>query len=90
MIAFIGIAIFTVSIIVNLKCVWKQLRFFLNWFDIAKIITEYKEVDFEERDDLALELQAKLRLVLRRLNYPETHREVVIDNIFDFVIQGES
>ena len=49
-----------------------------------------KEVDFEERDDLALELQAKLRLVLRRLNYPETHREVVIDNIFDFVIQGES
>ena len=58
--------------------------------EIVKIITEYKEVDFEERDDLALELQAKLRLVLRRLNYPETHREVVIDNIFDFVIQGES
>ena len=26
--------------------------------EIAKIITEYKEVDFEERDDLAIELQA--------------------------------
>ena len=51
---------------------------------------DFDDFDFEERDDLALELQAKLRLVLRRLNYPETHREVVIDNIFDFVIQGES
>lgn len=56
--------------------------------EIAKIITEYKEVDFEERDDLALELQAKLRLVLRRLNYPVAHREVVIDNIFDVMKKG--
>ncbi len=56
-------------------------------FEIAKIITEYKEVDFEERDDLALELKSKIRVVLRRLNYPENYRESTIYNIFDFVIK---
>lgn len=55
--------------------------------EIAKIITEYKEVDFEERDDLALELKSKIRLVLRRLNYPENYRESTIYNILDFIIK---
>ena len=58
-------------------------------YEIAKTITDYKEVDFEERGDLALEFKAKLRLVLRKLNYPESYRESAIYNIFDFVIQGE-
>ena len=58
-------------------------------YEIAKTITDYKEVDFEERGDLALEFKAKLRLVLRKLNYPESYRESAIYNIFDFVIQGK-
>ncbi len=58
-------------------------------YEIAKILTDYKEVDFEERDDLALEFKAKLRIVLRKLEYPESNRESVIYKILDFLVKRE-
>ncbi|WP_180080746.1 FRG domain-containing protein [Acinetobacter sp. YH12201] len=58
-------------------------------YEIAKILTDYKKVDFEERNDLALELKAKLRIVLRKLEYPENNRESVIYNILGFLMKQE-
>lgn len=58
--------------------------------EIAKIITGYKEADFEEKGNLILELKAKLRLTLRKLNYPENYRESAISNISDFVVKGNN
>lgn len=57
-------------------------------YEIAKTLTDYKEVDFEERGDLALELKAKLKIILRKLEYPENNRESAAYNIFDFVVNG--
>jgi len=58
--------------------------------EIAKIITDYKEADFEEKGNLILELKARLRLTLRKLNYPENYRESAISNISDFVVKGNN
>lgn len=57
--------------------------------EVSKIVNSYKGVDFVARQDLISTLQAKVRIVLRKLGYPETSRDIVISHILEFVPTAE-
>lgn len=58
--------------------------------EVSKIVNSFKGVDFEARQDLIPALQAKARIVLRKLGYPEVSRDIVINRILEFVPKEES
>ncbi|TAK64730.1 FRG domain-containing protein [Methylobacter sp.] len=49
--------------------------------ELSKVLVRGKLVDWQERESLQAEIKAKTRVLLRKLGYPESARDFIINNI---------